>query len=228
MQYTRPDTILDVRASEHGLPLDDFEYYAYELMTGKELLAAYRKAELDGYDAILQGCWYDPGVREGREILKIPITGICEASCHVGSLLGHKFSVIVGQRKWIAKMEENIVRYGFGPKIASWRVVDLHVADFRDDREATMKALVDISRKCVQEDGAEVILTACGGFETYTKEASEKVGVPIVNPVQAGVMLAEWLADLYHAGLKPSKMWTYESPPLDKLRLLDELVPRQR
>ena len=80
-------------------------------MTGKELLSTYKKAELAKYDVILQNCWYDPGVREGREILNIPITGICEASCHIGAALGNKFSIIVGQKKWISKILKNLMNH---------------------------------------------------------------------------------------------------------------------
>ena len=220
MSYARSDTVIDHVGNEHGLPLEDFEYYSYELMTGKELLSTYKKAELAKYDVILQNCWYDPGVREGREILNIPITGICEASCHIGAALGNKFSIIVGQKKWISKMEENVVRYGFGSKIASWRDLDLHVQDLHDDHDNTLNMLIDVGTKCVKEDGAESILTACGGFEPYAEEASKLIGAPVINPTKAGVMFAEWLSDLHTSGFKFSKAITYQSPPEDKINLL--------
>ncbi|MEE9491705.1 MAG: hypothetical protein V3V80_05335 [Dehalococcoidia bacterium] len=40
------------------------------------------------------------------------ITAPCEASTHIASTLGDKFSIIVGRRKCIPEMMENVTRYG--------------------------------------------------------------------------------------------------------------------
>ncbi len=224
--YARSDTTVDLRTVPNAPVLENMEYYSYETMVGRELLATYRQIEKEGYHAILQSCWYDLGVREAREVLQIPIIGLCEASLHVASLLGHKFSIIPGQRKFIAKMSENARRWGFESKIASWRALGLNVADFHADHDKTMDILLKVARKCIEEDGAEVIVPACGAFETYAKEASEILNVPVINPYMAGIMMAELLADLYLRGISASKIATYQAPPEEKLRLLDSFAPK--
>jgi allantoin racemase len=224
--YARPDTTVDLRNVPNAPSLANLEYYSYETMVGRELLAANRKAEKEGYHAILQACWYDPGVREAREVLHIPIIGLCEASLHIASLLGHKFSIIPSQRKFIAKMSENVRRWGFESKIASWRALDLHVADLWENHDRTMGILLKVARRCIEEDGAEVIVPACGSFETYAKEASEILHVPVINSYMAGIMMAELLADLYLRGISASKIATYQAPPEEELRLLDTFAPK--
>ncbi len=216
-QYARTDTTIDIIEPLHGLPIDNLEWYSYEAFIGGHLLAAYKKGEDKGYDAILQTCFYDPLVREAREILQIPVIGIAEASMHIASILGAKFSVIVGRTKWIDKMAENARRCGFESKIASWIALGEGVQELSAGNEKTIIELSEMARKCIDEDGAEVIVMGCGGFVQYAKPVSERVGVPFIDSYMAGVKMAELLADLYLLGIKPSKANTYEKPPADVL-----------
>ena len=64
-KYAYPNTILEVGILEEESKFPDIVYYSYEPIDAKANLKAFKKAEDDGYDAIVVGCWYDPCVREG-------------------------------------------------------------------------------------------------------------------------------------------------------------------
>jgi len=111
----RPDVeATAVYVKEKGPP--HVEYHFYEHLNLHGTFRWVRRAEKEGYDAVVIGCFYDPGLREARELVRIPVIGPAETCMHIAATLGHKFSVLVGRRKWIPKMESNVYMYGLEKK----------------------------------------------------------------------------------------------------------------
>jgi len=193
----------------------DLEHYEHEheavaLMMARVPAAVREKA----IDAVSIGCFYDPGVRVLRERLGIPVVGVGEASMHLASLLGHRFSVLVGRKNWIPLMSDNALAYGFERRIASWRAIERTVAQLHADPEAAFQAMVGQAEIAVQDDRAEVIVLGCASMEGVAQRLSERIGVPVVDPVVAGFKLAEMLGDLRsRTGLSISQRYDYEPPP---------------
>jgi len=193
------------------------EYHYYEHLNMEETLKWVKWAENEGYNAVIIGCFYDPGLREAREIVSIPVIGVAEATMHVAATLGHKFSIIVGRRKWIPKMESNVYLYGLGSKLASFRILNFTVPMMLREPEKLKEAVISEARKAVEEDGAEVIVLGCTGESGFMKEIIEKIGVPVLDPVVVSWKYAEMLADLYQkVKLTHCKMFGYESPPREE------------
>lgn len=166
------------------------------------------------YDAVVVACFYDPGLRELREVLDMPVVGVGLASMHVASLLGARFSVIVGRAKWIPRMADNAHVYGFTRRIASWRPVGVTVAQLHADPLGAYERIKEESRRAVAEDRAEVIVLGCAAMEDTAARLQRELGVPVVDPVVAGFKLAEMLGDLRcKLGLSTSKVYDYEPPP---------------
>lgn len=165
----------------------------------------------EDFDALVVACFYDPGVRELREMLGVPVVGIGEASMQIASLLGHKFSILVGRRKWIPKMSDNALLYGFERRIASWRPIDFTVEQLHRGPEQAFASLAKEAEAAVREDMAEVVILGCAAMEGTARQLSERVGVPVVDPVVAGFKLAEMLGDLRaRTGLSISRAYDYE------------------
>lgn len=190
------------------------EYHYYEHLNLDETLNWVRRAEKDGYDAVVIGCFYDPGVREARELVSIPVIVPAEATLHVAATLGHKFSIIVGRRKWIPKMESNLYVYGLERKLASFRALDFTVPKMFSDPEKLEKAILTEAKKALKEDGAEVIVLGCTMESGFAKDLTEKLKVPVLDAVVTSWKYAEMMADLYRkVGLTHSKLYGYEAPP---------------
>src|SRR5450756_2504236 len=133
-----------------------------------------RQAENDGVDAAVIGCFYDPGLREAREITeRMVVTAPAEASMHIASTLGHTFSIIVGRNKWIPQMHENVVKYGFRDRLASFKSVDLGVYDFMKDVNETNRRLTAAAREAVEQDRAEVVILGCTACLLCTSDAAD-------------------------------------------------------
>jgi allantoin racemase len=190
------------------------EYHYYEHINLGETLEWVRKAEKQGFSAAIIGCFYDPGMREARELVSIPVILPAEATMHVAATLGHKFSILVGRRKSIPKMESNVYVYGLERKLASFRVLDFTVPRMFSERERLQKAILIQAKKAVEEDGAEAIVLGCTIQSGFMKDLTEKLQVPVLDAVVTSWKFAEMMADLYRkTGLKHSKLYGYEAPP---------------
>jgi len=208
----RPDVEVEVVGMMRGPP--DAEYHYYEHLLMDELLEIVRKAEKERYDSVVIGCFYDPGLREAREIARIPIVGPAEACMHIASTLGHRFSIITGRRKFVPKMEDNTSIYGLEKKLASIRTVDFSVKEMEESREKLKEALLNEAKRAVEEDGAEVIVLGCTAESGFSKELMEKLKVPVIDATLVAWKYAEMMADLHRKlGITHSKIGGYESPP---------------
>jgi len=133
---------------------------------------------------------------------------------HVAATLGHKFSIIVGRRKWIPKMESNVYQCGLEKKLASFRVIDFTVPRMIKEPEKLKKAIYNAARKAVDEDGAEVIVLGCTIESGFMQYLIQELQVPVLDAVVISWKYAEMMADLYRKiGLTHSKLFGYETPP---------------
>lgn len=190
------------------------EYHYYEHINLHGTLRLVKRADKEGYDAACIGCFYDPGLREARELVRIPVVAPAETCMHIASTLGHKFSIIVGRRKWIPKMESNVYLYGLEKNLASFRVIDFTVPRMGSEPEQLKAAIKREARNAIEHDGAEAIVLGCTAEAGFMKELIDTLKVPVLDAVVVTWKYAEMLADLYHKiGLTHSKLFGYEAPP---------------
>lgn len=201
------ETTVDVIDYKNG-PID-LEYYHADAQAVHLMLEDIDR--LSSYDAISIACFYDPGLRELRELLEIPVVGIGMASMNLASLLGYKFSVIVGRKKWIPKMMDNSIIYGYHTRIASWRSIDVTVEQMKENPELAYSRILEESRKAIEDDMAEVIVLGCAALDQLEEKLQQELQVPVINPIFAGIKVAEMLAHLKNKlNLSISKIYDYE------------------
>jgi len=213
-----PETEIDVVSLRRG-PMH-LEYHYYEALVLADTLHEVRRAEVEGYDAAVIGCFYDPGLMEARETTdRLVVTAPAESAMHIATTLGYTFSVIVGRKKWIPKMHENVVKYGFSTRLASFKSVELGVYDFQRDKQETARRLRQAAKEAVEVDRAEVIILGCTGEFGFHEELQQELGVPVIDAVLAPLKYAEFLVELRDRfGWSHSKVYGYQSPPPDEIR----------
>jgi allantoin racemase len=190
------------------------EYHLYEHEAFGPMLEHFREAQRDGCGAGVIGCFYDGGLRELREALTMPVVGMGESAMLLAATLGHRFSVIVGRRKWIPKMTDNAVVLGMDRRLASFRSVDMGMPEFMADPEGFLDRTIDEARRAVDLDGAEVVVLSELTSPEFCARAREELPVPVVDPGMACWKWAEMMADLYErAGLTHVGGLGYEAPP---------------
>ncbi len=210
-EHKMDSTEIEVTSFQSG-PLH-LEYYSYDSLVIPDILKKVRWAEKEGFDASIIGCFYDPGLYEAREVSNIIVTAPAESSMMIASSLGHKFSIIVGRKKWIPLMERNVINYGMRDRLASFESIDLGVYELHKDEEETKRRLINASKEAVNK-GAEVLILGCTIFLGFYRTLQKEIGVPVIDPVVAALKYAELLLELKRvSGWSHSKIGEYESPP---------------
>jgi allantoin racemase len=225
----RADTEVEVRSLERGP--HHLEFHAYEAMVVPDVLAMVVQAEREGFDATVIGCFYDTGLRAAREVAnRIAVAAPCESALRIATTLGDRFSVIVGRRKWVPEMRDNVLRYGCGERLASFKVVELGVHDFQTDPELTHRRLSEAGEEAITADGAEVLVLGCTIEFGFYARLQEQLGIPVVDATLAPLKYAELLGELGAFGWRPSKIGGYASPPvaeLERFQLAGRLAPER-
>ena len=204
----RPDTELTVVCAERGPETIESAYdEAHAVPPTLELV---KRANEEGYDAVVLACFSDPGLEAAKEISDIPVIGIEESTLHVAAMLGAKFSVVTPRKERIASRREHVHMRGMDHFLASVRSLDLSVAETDADPERTKKKVFQVGKLAVEEDGAEVIVLGCAGMAGYAPEMESKLGVKVLDPSAVALKVAEAMADL---GLRHSKLGLFAAPP---------------
>lgn len=218
--FKSPNTEVDVVSFAAGEGPIHVEYNCYEAMVIPELIRTVKKAEEDGYDAAIIGCFYDPALRACREVAeKMVVTAPAEAALHIATTLGENFSILVGRKKWIPEMKENVHKYGFANKLASFKSLELGVHDFQKDPEETKRRIRAAANDAIDNDGADVIVLGCTGEFGFFEELQEELGVPVLDASVAPIKYAEFLVEV-----KQKLSWThskkvgYQSPPANEVK----------
>ncbi len=235
----RPDTEFDFECLEDVFPLN---YNTYIYNTLKCINAAVEriiKAEKQGYDAAVLSCMLDPGLLESRAIVDIPVTATFEASAHLACMMGKRFSVVSTDPMTVGGIDMRLVDlYGVRSKVASLRWIGITACDLYPEitpTEEVARRVVEVSRKCVEEDQAEVIIPGCtiiGSIFTkvFEKDPVEIIGVPVIDPMLVAFKQAEMMVDLCQKAAYPavSRAGLWRKPPAEETEGLRKFMKEGR
>ena len=209
----RPDTLLTVVCPDRGPETIESAYdEAYAVPPTLELV---KKANREGYDAVILACFSDPGLEAAKEVSKIPVVGIEESTLHMAAMLGARFSIMTPRKQRIPMRTEHVFVRGLGHFLASVRSLDLSVAETDKYPEKTKQRVLEVAQKAVEEDGAEVIILGCAGMAGYAPELEARLNIKVLDPTAVAVKTAEAMADL---GLAHSKKAMFAYPPEKKFK----------
>jgi allantoin racemase len=176
-----------------------------------ELAGRVQRAQAEGVSAVIIGCFSDPGLDALRELVTIPVLGPGSAALHVAAQLGTRLGILSPLGRGAGGVAARLRTLGLGDLLASVRAIDMPVLDVARDREAVLDRVVEVGRRAVREDGADVLVLGCMsmGFQGVTDEVQKRLEVPVVNPVTAALKTAEMVVAM---GLGHSKL-AYPVPP---------------
>ncbi|SMO97733.1 aspartate/glutamate racemase family protein [Paracoccus laeviglucosivorans] len=155
-----------------------------------------------GHQAVVIGCFSDPGGEALAEISGLPVIGPGEAGIMAAMQLGERFSVLSSDPT-PPGLRRRIRGIGAEPMFLSEVRVGGSVAALVADPDRHLPAIVDQARACV-DAGAQVLVLGCFAMSFapgLTQRLAQAVGVPVVNPVIAGLRAAE-TALLFGAGAR--------------------------
>ncbi|MGD2247120.1 MAG: aspartate/glutamate racemase family protein [Candidatus Methanofastidiosia archaeon] len=150
-------------------------------------------------NAYVIACHCDPNLDILKEITETPVVGIGEASMKIASMLGHSFSVITATDHSIPQKEELVRKYHLQNVLASIRAPE----------SGTPEKYLQAAQHAVTRDNAEVIVLGCAGMTGLDKKLQKKLGVPVLDGVVCGLIIASGLA-LYNISISKRKRYNPE------------------
>lgn len=214
------DTRVDVVSLNTALLPDHLEYRTYEALIVADMVRLARMADAEDYDAMVIGCFYDPGLEDAREISgRTVVVAPCQASVQIAANLSNRFSIIIGQEKWAVQMRERVDAYGYTHNLASMRSIGIGVPDLQSDSGFTTERILEAGRLAVEEDKAEALILGCTCSFGLHEVVQKELGVPVIDPILAAFSMAEFLGGLRRRfDWSPSRVWSCAPPPETELQ----------
>jgi allantoin racemase len=208
-RYANLGTEVEVHSIPHGPGSIESSYDA--ALVVPELLKVAPEAEGDGFDALIIGCFSDPGIDALREIVEMPIIGPGASAMHLAAQLGSRFSIISPLAGGGGRIAARLRGLGLRDKFASVRGIAMSVLDLAQQPEATLERIATTGRCMAEEDGADVLVLGCMSmaFLDITEALQKRLGMPVVNPVMAALKTAEMLVAMHLSHSKSA----YPAPP---------------
>ncbi len=203
-----PGTEIEVCTAPFGVAYIETRFEA--------LIGAYAAAQLaaehhERFDAVVVAAFGDPGLPGLREALPCPVTGLTEAALASACMLGQRFSIVAISQRIRAWYRETVHAYGLSDRLASIRGLDEPLADIGQVQDQQGERLVALAERCVDEDGADVIVLAGAPLAGLARSLRGRLPVPMVDGVSSAVRHAESLVAL-QAGR--ARRGSFAAPPL--------------
>jgi allantoin racemase len=215
-----PDTEIEVLTAPFGVAYIETRFEA--------LIGAYATAQLAAehharFDAVIVAAFGDPGLSGLREALPCPVTGLTEAALASACLMGNRFSIVAISQRIRPWYRETVDQCGLIGRLASIRGLDESLADIGSVQGDQGERLVNLAERCVDEDGADVIVLAGAPLAGLARSLQGRLPVPSVDGVSSAVCHAQSLVRL---GTCKSRRGSFARPPVKPNRGLPPAVAR--
>lgn len=173
-----------------GAPyIADEASYAVAAHAALDAWAAALAAPHAAPDAVLLGCFGDPGLLALRESSPVPVTGLAEAAFAEAGRHG-RFAVVTGGVRWAPMLQRLAQALGHAPALAGIRTVVPTGAELAGDVDAAHVLLQQACRDAVRDFGAQAVILGGAGLAGMAAAIQPALDVPLIDSVAAGARQA--------------------------------------
>jgi allantoin racemase len=149
-----------------------------------------------GCDAVLIAVSWDSGLRAGRELLSVPVVAMTEAALLTASQFGGRFGFVTFDARSLALYRSLIESYGFGSRMAAWRIVQSQAVYTPDGATEVDAQIVAAINDMAERDGVEVAILSGAVLAGAGRRLQARCVVPVIDGVAAALVQAEALVRL--------------------------------
>ena len=140
-------------------------------------------------DAFVIACYSDPGLQVCREATDRPVFGIQECGVLAAMAQGDRFGVIALQERSIRRHLLYLRQMGVMGRFAKERAANLSVEECASGT-TTFEKICTVAQQLRDEDKADTVILGCAGMASHRSSLESKIGIPVIDPVQAAVSMA--------------------------------------
>ncbi|MGQ0736935.1 MAG: aspartate/glutamate racemase family protein [Acidobacteriota bacterium] len=190
--WAGPETVVEVADSPGG-PLS-IESHADEALAVAPKLTALR-GRPQPPDAVIVGCFGDPGLAALRETLECPVVGPLEASMHLGAQLGARVGIVTVLDSVIPMLDQLVRGMGLSLRYAGAVAIDVPVLALGGNPDDVAARVAEAACDLIERRDADVIVLGCMSlaFLGIAETARPHVETPIVNRAQCALEIAQAL-----------------------------------
>lgn len=134
-------------------------------------------------DAVLVGCFGDPGVWALRELSGLPVVGLAEAAMREAAGFG-RFAIVTGGVAWDPMLRRLARALGFAGALTGVHVVAPTGAQLAADPATAVSVLGQACRQAAA--GADAVVLGGAGLAGMAARLAPHVDVPLIDSVTAG------------------------------------------
>jgi Asp/Glu/hydantoin racemase len=134
-------------------------------------------------DAVLLGCFGDPGVWALREVSGVPVRGLAEAAMREGAAAG-RYAIVTGGIAWKPMLERLARMLDLSDRLAGVHVVAPTAAQLAADPAMGQALLVEACREAAGH--ADVVILGGAALAGMAGGLQSEVRVPLIDSVEAG------------------------------------------
>ena len=174
-------------------------------------------AEQEGFDGVFVSCCFEPGVKEAREVVDIPVVGASVPAVFLARQLGNRFGFITDTDR------ANVITYDLfkqnklDVECVGIRSIEMKVEQIRLDPQRNQERVIEVARQLVT-DGADVIINGCTIVAASFRKANipeDLAGIPFLDANVMALKTAEILSELYKIDrLTVSRKSCYAKPEI--------------
>jgi Asp/Glu/hydantoin racemase len=231
-RVARPDTEIVLHGMHPGTyrsnyPGEDIRHASLQYLHSMQFFAAALRAQEEGFDAYAISTLPEPGLREIRGLVGIPVVGYGESAMLTSCMLGQRFGVLLFIQEMGRLIEDNVRGHGLQERFAGVRDVGFRFKDVLaayDDPTDLFRRFETAARDLIAH-GADVIIPGeaplCVLLAAHGVSSVD--GVPVLDSLSAWIKSAEALVDLrVQSGVRGCSSGYFHEPP--KAERLKELA----
>lgn len=189
-QGAGPDVQIDAVTARFGAPYIACE--ATYAVAGHAVLDTWACALAAGStppDAVLIGCFGDPGLLALRESSRAPVTGLAEAAFLEAARYG-PFAIVTGGQRWKPMLERLAHQLGYGHLLQGIHTVAPTGAQLAQDPVAARSLLCNACQQAARDFKVNAVILGGAGLAGMAAAVQADVEVPVIDSVLAGVRQA--------------------------------------
>jgi allantoin racemase len=150
-------------------------------------------------DAVLIGCFGDPGLFALREACGVPVGGLAEAAFAAAARHG-RFAVVTGGERWRPMLERLALALGYASSLAGIHTVAPSGAELVADPAGAQALLGEACLEAAARFEAQAVILGGAGLAGIAAAIAPRLPVPLIDSVSAG---ARWAMEAGRAPATP-------------------------